>query len=145
MRILHLTDTHLGAWWRVHGAPPGWSRAGDHQLGLQRALGAAGGVVMDGRDIGTVVLPDSELKIYLDAALDERARRRHEELVRRGETVPVNQVRAGLAFRDKQDSERAVAPLKQAEDALFVDSTALSAAQVVDKVLALARERGADA
>ncbi len=113
-------------------------------LGLQRALGAEGGVVMDGRDIGTVVLPDSELKIYLDAELDERARRRHEELVRRGETVPVNQVRAGLAFRDKQDSEREVAPLKQADDALFVDSTALSAAQVVEKVLALARERGAD-
>lgn len=114
-------------------------------LGLQRALGAEGGVVMDGRDIGTVVLPDAELKVFLDADLDERARRRHEELVRRGEPVPLNQVRAGLAFRDKQDSERAVAPLKQAEDAVYLDSSELSAAQVVQRVLELARERGADA
>lgn len=108
-------------------------------LDRQRQLGAAGGIVMDGRDIGTVVLPDAELKVFLDADLDERARRRHEELIRRGETIPLNQVKAGLAFRDKQDSERAVAPLKQASDAIYIDSTAFSAAQVVDRLLGLAR------
>lgn len=112
-------------------------------LGLQRELGMAGGVVMDGRDIGTVVLPHAELKVFLDAQLDERSRRRHEELLRKGEVVPYNQVRAGLAFRDKQDSERAVAPLRQATDAIYLDSTALSAGQVVERVVELARERGA--
>ena len=107
-------------------------------LQLQRDLGAGGGVVMDGRDIGTVVLPDAQLKVYLDADLDERARRRHDELLRRGEVVSFQQVRAGLAFRDKQDSEREVAPLKQADDAVYVDSTSLSPAQVVERVLDLA-------
>lgn len=114
-------------------------------LGLQRDMGAKGGVVMDGRDIGTVVLPDAELKIFLDADLDVRAHRRHEELIRRGEVVPLNQVRAGLAFRDKQDSEREVAPLKQAKDAVYVDSTKLSAAQVIDRVLEMVKARGAGA
>lgn len=113
-------------------------------LKLQQDMGARGGVVMDGRDIGTVVLPDAELKIFLTASLDERARRRHEELIRRGENVPLNQVRAGLAFRDKQDSEREVAPLKQADDAVFIDSTEYSAAQMIEQVLELASERGAD-
>ena len=110
-------------------------------LQLQRDLGAGGGVVMDGRDIGTVVLPDAQLKVYLDADLDERARRRHDELLRRGEVVSFQQVRAGLAFRDKQDSEREVAPLKQADDAVYVDSTSLSPAQVVERVLDLAEAR----
>lgn len=110
-------------------------------LELQRNLGAGGGVVMDGRDIGTVVLPDAQLKVYLDADLDVRARRRHDELLRRGEVVSFQQVRAGLAFRDKQDSERAVAPLKQADDAVYVDSTSMSPAQVVKCVLDLAEER----
>ena len=85
-----------------------------------------------------MVLPDAQLKVYLDADLDERARRRHDELLRRGEVVSFQQVRAGLAFRDKQDSEREVAPLKQADDAVYVDSTSLSPAQVVERVLDLA-------
>jgi len=110
-------------------------------LELQRGMGADGGVVMDGRDIGTVVLPDAQLKIYLDADLDERARRRHEELLRRGEAVPLNQVRAGLAFRDKQDQEREIAPLVQASDAVYIDSTGMSIQQVTDQVLQLARQR----
>ena len=110
-------------------------------LELQRGMGAAGGVVMDGRDIGTVVLPDAQLKIYLDADLDERARRRHDELLRRGESVPLNQVRAGLAFRDKQDREREIAPLVQAPDAVYIDSTGMSIQQVTDQVLQLARQR----
>ncbi len=112
-------------------------------LDLQRQLGVGGGVVMDGRDIGTVILPDAELKVYLDASVDERARRRHAELSARGEGVTLDTVRAELVARDAQDSGRAVAPLRAAEDAVTVDSTALSPRQVVARVVALARERGA--
>ena len=110
-------------------------------LTLQRGLGAAGGVVMDGRDIGTVILPDSELKVFLVASLEERARRRHEELQRRGESQSFEAVRDQLAYRDKQDSERAIAPLKCAEDAVRVDTTRLTIPQSIDAVLALARTR----
>lgn len=108
-------------------------------LDLQRALGAAGGVVMDGRDIGTVVLPDADLKVYLDADLEERALRRHEELLRRGTVLPFHEVRDNLAARDDQDRNRAVAPLRQADDAVYLDTTRMTIRQAVDAVLALAR------
>jgi cytidylate kinase len=111
----------------------------DALLGLQRALAAGGGVVMDGRDIGTVVLPDADLKVYLDASIDERARRRREELVRRGETVSAEQVREALVLRDRQDAERAVAPLRVAPGAVVVDTTELTVRQAVDALLALVR------
>lgn len=110
-------------------------------LALQRALGERGGVVMDGRDIGTVVLPDADLKVFLDASLDERARRRHEELVRRGEAVHFAEVRAALEARDRQDRHRAVAPLVAAEDAMVVDTTDLTIRNAVDALLALVAER----
>ncbi len=110
-------------------------------LTLQRELARAGGVVMDGRDIGTVVLPDAELKVFLDADLDERARRRHEELLRRGEPVAFEQVRAELAERDERDRSRATAPLRAADDAVVVDSTELTIRQAVERVLGLARSR----
>jgi cytidylate kinase len=98
----------------------------------QRALGRSGGVVMDGRDIGTVVLPDAELKVYLDAELEERGERR-----------PLERVRDDLRERDKQDAGRAVAPLKQAADAVYIDTTGMAPEAVRDRILALARERGA--
>jgi cytidylate kinase len=113
-------------------------------LDLQRELADVGGVVMDGRDIGTVVLPKADLKIFLDAGLDERARRRHEELLRRGEVVSYQQVRAGLEARDHQDRERPVAPLRQAEDAIYLDTSDLTIREAVDIVLGLARQRGAE-
>jgi cytidylate kinase len=103
-------------------------------LGAQRALGAAGGVVMDGRDIGTVVLPDAQVKIYLDASLDERARRRQRELPH----VTFERVRADLAARDSQDAGRAAAPLRQAEDAHRIDSTGRTVESVVEEIVALA-------
>jgi cytidylate kinase len=106
-------------------------------LGLQRGLGAAGRVVMDGRDIGTVVLPGAQLKVYLDASLDERARRRHAELPGRS----FDDVRAELAARDAQDMGRATAPLRAAPDAVVLDSTALSIDAVVDEVVRLAAAR----
>lgn len=111
----------------------------DALLDLQRRLAAKGGVVMDGRDIGTVVLPHADLKVYLDASIDERVRRRHEELLRRGETVALPEVRAALLQRDRQDMERAVAPLRVAPDAVVVDTTDMSVRQAVEALLALVR------
>jgi CMP/dCMP kinase len=109
----------------------------------QRALGQGGRVVMDGRDIGTVVLPDAELKVYLDASLEERGRRRALELEARGEQWPIERVKEDLRARDRQDAGRAVAPLKQAADAVYVDTTGLSPEGVRDRILALARQRAA--
>ncbi len=106
-------------------------------LGLQRGLGVAGRVVMDGRDIGTVVLPGAQLKVYLDASLDERARRRHAELPGRSYA----DVRAELAARDAQDMHRATAPLRPADDAVVLDSTRLTIDEVVAEVVRLAHER----
>lgn len=120
-----------------------WPEVRDALLQLQRQLGARGGVVVDGRDIGTVVLPYAELKVYLDAAADERARRRHEEMIRKGEAVPYADVLAALVARDRQDMERPVAPLRRASDAVYVDSTRLSIREAIEAVLALARSRGA--
>ncbi|MBW1879490.1 MAG: (d)CMP kinase [Deltaproteobacteria bacterium] len=114
-------------------------------LGLQRALARRGGVVMDGRDIGTVVLPDADLKVYLDAKVEERAQRRHAELSAKGEVVGFGEVLEALRARDKQDMERPVAPLCQAEDAVFLDSTHLTIEEGVDAVLELAKARGAKA
>lgn len=112
-------------------------------LELQRALGRRGGVVMDGRDIGTVVLPDAQLKIYLDAAIDERARRRHDELMRRGDVISYQDVFDALDARDRLDKERPIAPLRQAEDAVYLDSSSLTIREATDRVLELAISRGA--
>lgn len=101
----------------------------------QRRIGAAGGVVMVGRDIGTVVLPEAEVKVYLDATPEERARRRWREMQARGDATPYETVLADLRRRDAIDSQRAIAPLRAAEDALYLDSTALSVEQVVARIL----------
>ena len=108
-------------------------------LERQRALGAAGGVVMDGRDIGTVVLPAAELKIFLDATPEERARRRTLEMHARGIEADYDRTLAEIRARDHQDSTRAVAPLLPAPDALVLDSTHRSAAQMAAEIEALAR------
>ncbi len=106
-------------------------------LGLQRSLAEQGGVVMDGRDIGTVVFPDAEVKVYLDADLDERARRRHDEIVRRGDVVSFERVKQDLAERDNRDLTRKNAPLMVADDAVVLDTTSLTIRQVVERVLSL--------
>ncbi len=113
-------------------------------LGLQRALGAGGGVVMDGRDIGTVVLPDADLKVFLDASLEERARRRHDELIRRGEGVHLGEVREALEHRDRQDRERPVAPLVAAADAVILDTTDLPVHAAIEQLLDLVQGRADD-
>lgn len=103
-------------------------------LGLQRSLGSPGGAVLEGRDIGTVVFPDAEVKFFLTASIDERARRRALELREKG--IPVNEaeVKQQVAQRDNQDSTRAIAPLKQAADAILVDTTGLSIESVLDQL-----------
>lgn len=112
-------------------------------LSLQQGLGRQGSVVMDGRDIGTVVLPEARLKIFLDADLEERARRRHDEMIRRGELASYQDVYSGLEARDRQDRERPVAPLIQAKDAVYIDTSQLTIREATEVVLALARARGA--
>lgn len=104
---------------------------------LQRQIGLRGRVVMVGRDIGTVVLPDADLKVYLDASVEVRARRRHQECLERGETRPFEEILAGLRERDRIDSTRDVAPLRPADDAVRLDTSAMSVNQVVARLLAL--------
>jgi CMP/dCMP kinase len=103
----------------------------------QRRIGLRGKVVMVGRDIGTVVLPEAELKIYLDASAEERARRRYNEIIGRGETADYEHILAGVRSRDLIDSSRAVAPLCPAEDAIILNSDTLSADEVFTKVVSL--------
>ena len=104
---------------------------------LQRAMAADGAVVMDGRDIGTNVLPNADVKIFLTASVEERARRRYDEMVAKGYAVDFDELKDEIAARDKQDSERAISPLRQAEDAVLLDSTALSIDEVVARIMEL--------
>lgn len=105
----------------------------------QRRIGLRGRVVMVGRDIGTVVLPEADVKIYLDASAGERARRRHEEILQRGETADFDDILSKVNKRDRIDSTRDVAPLKPADDAIFIDSDKLDADQVFQKALSLCK------
>jgi cytidylate kinase len=90
---------------------------------------------MDGRDIGSYVLPNADLKIFLTASVDERARRRYEELLQKGQTVSFDEVKDDMIFRDNNDSSRAFAPLKKVPDAIEIDSTELTIDEVVEKIL----------
>ena len=105
----------------------------------QRRIGLRGKVVMVGRDIGTVVLPDADLKIYLDASAEERARRRYTEIIARGGEADYEEILKKVCERDRIDSTRDVAPLKAAEDAIVVDSDKLTADEVFEQVLALVK------
>lgn len=108
---------------------------------LQQLLSSGRGVVMDGRDIGTQVLPNAELKVFMSATVEERARRRYEENRKRGIDTPLADLQEEIAARDKMDSEREVSPLRQAEDALFLDTTNLKISEAASKILLLAEER----
>ena len=107
----------------------------------QRRIGLRGNVIMVGRDIGTVVLPEADLKIYLDASVEERARRRYQQRLERGEDVTFEPILEGMKKRDEIDSTRKVAPLRAAEDALILDSDDMSIAEVVKEIEALARSQ----
>ena len=114
----------------------------DALLQLQRDMAAKNTVVMDGRDIGTNVLPNAEVKIYLTASSSERAKRRYEELKQKGETCDLAQIEADIIKRDEQDMSRAIAPLKQAEDAYYLDSSNLTIPEVVEAILNQCKEEG---
>jgi CMP/dCMP kinase len=102
---------------------------------LQRELGAGGGVVMEGRDIGTVVFPDADVKFYLDASPEVRGRRRHAELQQQGVSADLQKTIQEMAERDQRDSSREHAPLQRAADALFIDTTTFSLVEVVEAML----------
>lgn len=110
----------------------------EHMVAKQRQLAARGRVVLDGRDIGTVVLPEADCKIYLTASLEERARRRFKELGERGVAAELEDVRKDIEERDYRDMHRENSPLRQAEDAVLLDSTGMSVEEVMQRVLELA-------
>lgn len=110
-------------------------------LDLQRRLGADGGVVLEGRDIGTVVFPDAEVKVFLTATDEERARRRQAELVGRGAATDLHTVLAEIRERDHRDSSRPVAPLRAADDAVRLDTTGIELSAVVERVVEIVRGR----
>ena len=106
----------------------------EHLLNLQRKLAKENDCIMDGRDIGTVVLPDAQLKVFLTASSDVRAKRRFDELVAKGETPDFEKIKADIEQRDYQDMHREIAPLKQADDAKLVDTSDMNIEQVVDTI-----------
>ena len=110
-------------------------------LDLQRGIAAKNDVIMDGRDIGTNILPNAELKIYLTASVDVRAKRRFDELKLKGENPDLEEIKKGIETRDYQDMNRDIAPLKQAEDAVLIDSSDMTIAEVVDKIIDLTKNK----
>ncbi|MDO5156612.1 MAG: (d)CMP kinase [Eubacteriales bacterium] len=109
-------------------------------LDLQRNMAKNYNVVMDGRDIGTNVLPNAEVKIYLTASSNERAKRRYKELIEKGEQADLNKIEADIIERDTRDMNREIAPLKQAEDAIFIDSSDMSIDEVVNTILSVVKD-----
>jgi len=112
-----------------------------HLVAEQQRLGAAGGVVMEGRDIATVVFPEAELKVYVDASPEERARRRHRQHTEQGIVSSLEITRKEIEERDRRDRERLASPLAQAPDAVYLDTTALSVEEVVEVIVRLAKGR----
>ena len=113
----------------------------EYLLDMQRRFSRKHNVVMDGRDIGTVVLPNAQVKIFLTASPEERAKRRYEELTQKGEKVSYEKVLQDMIARDKQDSERTIAPLKQAADAVLLDTSDDTVKQSVDAILTIVRRK----
>lgn len=109
----------------------------DKLLSLQRELAESNDVIMDGRDIGTFVLPDAELKIYLTASVYTRAKRRYDQLVEKGENPDLSKIEEDIEKRDYQDMHRDIAPLKQADDAILIDTSDMTIEEVVDKIISL--------
>lgn len=108
---------------------------------IQRKIAESNNVIMDGRDIGSYVLPNAKIKIFLTASVEERAKRRYKELLDKGENCTLSEVISDMEIRDKQDSERTFAPLKKADDAVLVDTTGLSLSESVEKIIDIVKER----
>ena len=111
-------------------------------LTIQRDAAVDGGIVAEGRDMGTVVFPEAEIKFFLDASVTERANRRYLELIEKGALTSLQEVERNLIFRDRQDCERAVAPLRVPHDAIIIDSTDKTIPQVIDIMLDIIENRG---
>ena len=114
-----------------------FAEAREAMVNLQREMAKQGGVVMDGRDIGTHVLPNADIKIFLTASIEERAERRWRELIGKGFTVKLEEITRDIAVRDKKDCEREISPLIQASDAILLDTTILSIEEAVTAILAI--------
>ncbi|MGX7049264.1 (d)CMP kinase [Pseudolactococcus piscium] len=112
----------------------------DYLVDVQREIASHGGIVMDGRDIGTVVLPDAELKIFLVASVEERAQRRYKENLQKGIETDYDLLKFEIAERDRKDTTRLVSPLKQASDAILIDTTGINISEVVSKIEDYARK-----
>jgi CMP/dCMP kinase len=112
----------------------------DEMVNRQQKLAANRGVVMDGRDIGTRVIPDAEVKIFLVASVEERALRRHEENTKKGIVSNLEKLKTEIENRDRMDSERASSPLKKADDAIEIDTTSLSINDVLQKILSIVNQ-----
>lgn len=110
-------------------------------LEMQRDIAKKQNVVMDGRDIGTVVLPDADVKIYLTASIEERARRRYKELLAKGMEVTLSEIEEDIKLRDERDMNRAVAPLKQADDAIYLDSSDMNIEEVIEYIYERSKTR----
>lgn len=110
-------------------------------LEIQRKIAQGKNVIMEGRDIGTVVFPNANVKIYLDASPEERAQRRVKQNQEKGITTSYEEVLENIIDRDKRDSTREVAPLKRAEDAIYIDSTSMKIEEVVDKIVEIVKEK----
>ncbi|TFG90399.1 MAG: (d)CMP kinase [Syntrophobacterales bacterium] len=110
-------------------------------LPLQKSAGRQGGIVAEGRDMGTVVFPDADVKFFLDADVDERARRRYLQLIENGKNADRSEVKRGLKVRDHQDMTREIAPLKPADDSVIIDTTGIDIGGVVEKMEMIVEER----
>ena len=110
-------------------------------LNTQRDMAKNGNILMDGRDIGTVILPDAPVKIFLTASAESRAERRYKELAEKGQQVTMESVLHDINERDRQDMNRAIAPLRQAEDAVLLDTSALTLEESIASVLRIIREK----
>jgi len=118
-----------------------YAKVREHLLSLQRDIALKNSVIMDGRDIGTVILPDAEIKIFLTASPEIRGERRYKELIEKGESANLSKIIEDIRKRDKNDSERENAPLKKADDAILIDSSNMTIDEVVNTITDLAKEK----
>ena len=146
-QVVLLAGENVNAWLRTEEVSAMASKSSavprvrERLLQLQQELAATQNVVMDGRDIGTVVLPDAQVKIYLTASVEVRAKRRYLEQKAKGEKVDLKEIEAEIAERDHRDMTREVAPLKLADDAVLVDSSDMTIDEVAQRILAIVKEK----
>ena len=128
----YLRDEKVGNMASVSSAKP---KVREKLLQLQRDIAKENDVIMDGRDIGTFVLPNADVKIYLTATVEERAKRRYAELIEKGQDADLEKIAEDIRIRDFQDMNREIAPLKQADDAVLIDSSAMTIQEVMDSIV----------